>query len=386
MRQVEGLCDGWDVMTRRQGRIAFTERNPVLLAVCGLTLLALVLALAASWPRLVLATGSTTYKAEFTDASGLVAGEEVRVAGVKVGTVEGVTLDGDMVVVEFRVSDVELGDRTEAGIEVKTLLGQHYLSVTPSGDEPLAEGAVIPLERTATPVNIVPAFNRLADQTARTDTEQVAEAFDALSATLRETAPEMEGALDGLTRLSRSVTTRDDRIEELFDRTERVSGVVAARDEELAQLLTASDEVLATLHERRKTIRAVIAGTRDLAVELGGLVDDNAAVLKPALRDLGVVLKVLRANEKNISKSLAYASTYGREFTNVGGSGEWFDATMKFPRGYAVCSTGDSTSLTGDLLDPILSAINQVTNGSTTPCLPLGPAVASRLAEEGIQP
>jgi len=59
---------------------------------------------------------------------------------------------------------------------------------------------------------------------------------------------------------------------------------------------------------------------------------------------------------------------------------------MKFPRGYAVCTTGDSTSLTGTLLDPVLSAINQVTNGSETPCLPLGPAVASRLAEEGIQP
>lgn len=373
-------------MSRRQGRIAFTERNPVVLAVCGLTLIAVVLALAASWPRLVLAAGSSTYQAEFTDASGLVAGEEVRVAGVKVGTVEEVTLDGDTVVVEFRISGVELGDRTEAGIEVKTLLGQHYLSVTPIGDEALADGATIPLERTTTPVNIVPAFNELADSTAKTDTEQVAEAFDALAATLRETAPEMAGALDGLTRLSQSVTKRDEQIESLFDKTERVTGVVAARDEDLAQLLTASDEVLAMLHQRRETIRAVIEGTRDLATELGGLVEDNAAALKPALRDLDVVLKVLRDNEKNISTSLEYAATYGREFVNVGGTGEWFDATMKFPRGYAVCSTGDSTSITGELLDPILGAINEAINGSDTPCLPLGPAVASRLAEEGIQP
>lgn len=369
-------------MSRRKGRIAFTERNPVPIALCGLLLVVGLLVAAANWHRLPFVDDSRTYRAEFSDASGLVAGEEVRIAGVKVGTVEALELDGDHVVVEFTVAGVELGDRTEAGIEVKTLLGQHYLSVTPAGDDLLEEHATIPLDRTSTPVNIVPAFNQLADQTARTDTVQVARALDALAATLQRTAPEMQGALDGLSRLARTVTTRDDQIAELFAKTDRVTGVVAQRDQELGQLLTASDQVLAFLDERREVVRAIITDIRGLAEQLGGLVDDNHGVLEPALRDLRSVLRVLRANEQNLDNALTYAAPYAREFTNVGGTGEWFDASLKFPRGFALCSTGDSTDPTGGLLDPILSALNSGANGSDQPCLPLGPAISSRLAEE----
>lgn len=360
-------------------RAPFTERNPVATALIGLLGLGLVLALAASWQRLPWVDDSTTYRAEFTDASGLVAGEEVRVAGVKVGTVRDITLSGDTVVVEFTVSGVTLGDRSEAGIEVKTLLGQHYLSVVPLGDQQLAAGALITQDRTDTPVNIVPAFNRLADQTARTDTDQVARAFDALAETLRTTAPEMEGALTGLSRLSRTVTTRDDQLAELFDRASSVTGAIAARDQDLADLLTASDEVLDFLDQRRDVIRQIIRGTRALAEQVTGLVDDNARVLRPALRDLDSVLRVLRANKRNLDTTLRYAATYGREFTNVGGTGEWFDASLKVPRGLALCSTGDSTDPTGGVLDPLLSALNQATNGSDTPCIPLGPALSSRI-------
>lgn len=368
-------------MSRRAGRIAFTERNPVTIAICGLILIAAVLALTANWQRLPFIDDSTTYRAEFTDAAGLVAGEEVRIAGVKVGKVTDLALDGDKVIVEFTVAGTELGDRTEAGIEVKTLLGQHYLSVTPAGDDPLSENDTIPLARTSTPVNIVPAFNQLADQTRRTDTAQLAGAFDALADTLEQTAPEMQGALSGLSRLARVVTKRDDQIALLFDRAADVTGVVAQRDAELAQLLTASDEVLAFLEARRSTIRALIGGTRDLATQLQGLVDDNADAMRPALRDLRSVLQVLRRNERNVEQTLTYAAPYAREFTNVGGTGEWFDATMKFPRGFALCTTNDSTDVTGTLLDPLLAALNQAANGSSNPCLPLGPAISSRLAE-----
>ncbi|CAB4702961.1 unannotated protein [freshwater metagenome] len=363
-------------------RRAFTERDPVPIAVVGLLLIALLLAVTTQWRRLPFIDDSVAYEAVFTDASGLVVGEEVRIAGIKVGAVRNIELDGAQVIVEFTVSGVDLGGATQAGIEVKSLLGQHYLSVTPAGEGAMAEGDRIPLERTATPLNIVPAFNRLAEQTAAIDTDQVAQAFDALADTLQQTAPEMQGALSGLSRLSRSVSTRDEQIRELFDRAADVSGVVAARDTELGELLTASDEVLAVLAQRRTTIRRIIGGTVDLATELEGLVDDNRRTLGPALRDLGTVLDVLRDNLDNLDEVLTVAATYAREFTNVGGTGPWFDASLKLPRGAAVCSTGDSTATLGGLLDPILSQVNQAVNGSSTPCLPLGPAVSSRLEDE----
>ncbi|MFL6089091.1 MAG: MCE family protein [Aeromicrobium sp.] len=356
-------------------RRSFSERNPVPIAIFGLVAIALLLTLAVKWKDLPLVSDDVTYRAEFSDASGLVVGEEVRVAGVKVGQVRDLSLAGNKVIARFTVAGMQIGDRTQAGIEVKTLLGQHFLSLTPAGERMLPEDAVIPLSRTRTPVNIVPTFNRLADQTARTDTDQVADAFDSLATTLKVTAPEMEGALTGLGRLSRTVTKRDEQITELFRHTRSVTGVVAQRDQELGQLLKSSDQVLRVLDDRRKVIRAIIRDTARLAQQLRGLVDENEAIIKPALQDLNTVLKVLRANEKNLETMLTYAAPYAREFTNVGGTGRWFDATMKFPRSYSLCSTGDSTAATKGLLDPVLSAINQQVNGSNQPCLPLGPAL-----------
>jgi phospholipid/cholesterol/gamma-HCH transport system substrate-binding protein len=349
----------------------FSARNPVLVAINGLTLIVVVMVAAMNFNRLPLISG-TTYRAQFSDASGLVEGEEVRIAGIKVGAVTGISLDESLVEVEFTVKDVDLGRDTTAAIEVKTLLGQHYLSVTPSGSGRLEENAVIPLERTSTPLNIVPAFLRLTEQTQAIDTDQVAQAFDALSSVLRTTAPELRGTLRGLSRLSHAVTTRDDEIRELFSHAEQVTGVVAARDQDIAQLVRASNSVLEVLSDRRETITRIIKGTSTLSVQLRGLVADNAKELKPALTKLNTVLAVLQRNKRQLDSILKWGTVYAGEFTNVGGSGHWFDASVKIPRGYAVCNN-DNLAL-GGFLSPILSQLNDKINGSKAPCLPFGPA------------
>ncbi len=349
-----------------------SERNPVVLAVLGLTLIALVLALAMNFQRLPLVGGGTTYRAEFADASGLVKGEEVRVAGIKVGAVTRITLVGSHVEVEFLIEGVELGDRTTASIEIKTLLGQHYLSLSPAGSDNLDADDVIPLERTSTPLDIVPAFQQLTEQTQEIDTAQVADAFDAISSVLETTAPELTGTLTGLSRLSRAVSSRDDQIRELFARAGRVTGVVAARDKEIGELLRASNSVLDVLARRRDTIARIIDGTSTLARQVRGLVEDNEATLGPVLTDLNQVLAVLRDNRDQLDETLRWTAVYAREFTNVGGSGHWFDASVKAPRGLAVCN--NDTSALGQLLGAALSRANLALNGSNTPCLPLGPA------------
>lgn len=349
-----------------------TGRNPVRLAVVGITLMLVLLALAMNFQRLPLVGGGATYRAEFADAAGLVKGEEVRVAGVKVGSVTGIELQGDRVEVEFLVEDVELGDRTSASIEVKTLLGQHHLSLTPAGSGRLDEGALIPLSRTTTPLNIVPAFQRLTEQTQEIDTAQVAAAFDALSSVLETTAPELTGTLSGLSRLSRAISSRDEQIRQLFARAARVSGVVADRDQEIGQLLRASNQVLGVLARRREVISRIIGGTTELADQLRGLVADNRATLRPALTKLNQVLAVLKANRAQLDETLTWTAVYAREFTSVGGTGRWFDASIKFPRGLAACTNG--TTPLDQLLGPLLAQANQAANGSSTPCLPLGPA------------
>jgi phospholipid/cholesterol/gamma-HCH transport system substrate-binding protein len=360
---------------------SFSDRNPVRLAIFGLVGVAVLLGVVFRFNQLPLVgNAGTPYVAQFSDASGLVAGEPVLIAGIKVGTVTSIKLNGTHVDVGFTVTDAELGNATTASIEVKSLLGQHDLAITPAGSGALPGKGVIPLARTSTPVNIVPAFERLTRETEQIDRTQVAAAFDALAKTLRSTAPHMRGTLEGLSRLSLTVSSRDGEIQRLLARAKNVSGVVAARDSDLEQLLGSTNKVLDTLNARRETIRQIITGASALSQQLIGLVNDNRTELKPALTKLNQVLAVLRKNEKQLSDTLTYGSLYAREFANVGGSGRWFDASVVIPQNYQLCSTAPQSPLS-QILDPVLSQLNSSLGGSGGPCLPLGPAIASRLSQ-----
>ena len=146
---------------------AFASRPPVPSAVTGLVALLLVSVLAFNAPTVF--GGGTTYQAEFTEAAGLQEDDLVTVAGVEVGRVDAVELAGDRVLVTFSVDDVWVGDETAASIEIKTLLGAKYLALDPRGQAELDPERPIPLERTASPFDVVEAFNGLSvvDRRAR---------------------------------------------------------------------------------------------------------------------------------------------------------------------------------------------------------------------------
>lgn len=360
---------------------SFSDRNPVRLAIVGLVGVAVLMGLVFEFNQLPLVgNAGTPYVAEFSDASGLVAGEPVLIAGIKVGVVKDITLDGTHVNVTFTVAGTDLGASTTASIEIKSLLGQHDLAITPAGPGKLSSNAVIPLDRTSTPVNIVPAFERLTRDTQQIDRKQIAAAFNALADTLRSTAPSMGSTLRGLSRLSLTVSSRDGEIQRLFSRAKNVSRVVAARDGDLAKLLGSTNTVLSTLNARRRTIRQIISGATGLSQQLVGLIKDNGSQLKPALTKLNLVLKVLRKDKKQLDATLTYGTVYAREFTNVGGSGRWFDASVVVPHHYQLCSTAPQSPLSG-ILDPLLTQLNSALGGGGGPCIPLGTSISSRLSQ-----
>ncbi|TDC43513.1 MCE family protein [Micromonospora sp. KC213] len=308
----------------------FSERNPVVTGAVGLTVIVAVLLGAFQLDRLAGLTGRA-YQAAFHDASGLAVGNEVRVAGVRVGKVTTVELarDGDTFVrVRFRVDDdgVRLGDQTGATIRIKTVLGQKYLALSPSGGGRLPEGALIPLERTAAPFDVLQAVTGLADTLDRVDTEQLAAAFATLSETFADTPASVGSALDGLSRLSRTVAERDAELRSLLARARKVTEVLATRDEEFRRLVTDGEALLAEVSRRRDAIHKLLVGTSDLATQLSGLVADNRTTLTPALNKLREVIAVLQRNRDDLELTIERMAPFVTAFANVVGNGRWFDS------------------------------------------------------------
>ncbi|MBO0867640.1 MAG: MCE family protein [Micromonosporaceae bacterium] len=307
------------------------ERNPVLVGAVGLAVLAGLLVVAFNIDHLPL-LGGDGYRAAFRDASGLVPGNEVRVAGVKVGSVTGVDLvqsgGSTYVRVSFRVTDgdVRLGRDTEATIRIKTVLGQKYLGLAPAGPDRLRPGEQIPLSHTASPLDVVQAVNGLADTLQQIDTDQLAQAFRALTRTFANTSTSVSTSLQGLAKLSTSVASRDAELRELLSHAHDVAGVLAARDDQLRRLVADGDLLLAEVSARRDAIHQLLVTTDDLATQLTGLVREDRTRLAGALAQLQRVLDVLRRNSSNLERTIATMAPFITAFTNVLGNGRWFDS------------------------------------------------------------
>src|SRR3954469_495956 len=218
--------------------VPFRERNPVVIGAVSLAVIALMILAAFRAQDLPLIGGGDTYYAAFSEAGGLKANDEVRIAGVRVGKVESVELEGDHVRVTFRVdTDSGFGDETHAAIKVKTLLGAMYLALEPAGSGQLDEGAEIPVERTSSPYDVVDAFEGLAETSERIDTDQLAESLTTLADLTRTTPDAFRGAPAGLGPPSSNVAAKDEQLNTLLVNLERVSTVLDERDQDIVTLM-----------------------------------------------------------------------------------------------------------------------------------------------------
>jgi phospholipid/cholesterol/gamma-HCH transport system substrate-binding protein len=308
----------------------FRERNPVVVGAVSLAVMALMMLAAFRAQDLPLIGGGDTYYADFAESGGLKANDEVRIAGVRVGKVETVELDGDHVKVTFRVdSSSGFGQDTRAAIKVKTLLGAMYLSLEPAGSGQMAEGTEIPVDHTSSPYDVVAAFSGLAKTSERIDTDRLAKSLTTLADLTRNTPEEFRTALAGVSRLSTNIAARNDQINTLLKNLERVSRVLDDRDQDIVGLMKDSDVLFRALVARRQAVHDLLVSTSTLSRELTALVVQSRADLKPALSHLENVVAVLNKNEDNLDNSLRLMAPFYRVFASTLGDGPWFDTYIQ---------------------------------------------------------
>jgi virulence factor Mce-like protein len=329
----------------------FRDRNPVIIGAVSLTVIAALVFLAFNAQSLPLIGGGTVYQAQFSEAAGLRPDDPVRVAGVKVGKVESLALEDGAVTVEFRVKDAFVGDRSEAAIKIETVLGAKYVALVPRGTEALDPDERIPLERTASPYDVVEAFADLSTTIDEIDTAQLASSFEVLADTFADTPDEVRTSLEGLARLSDTIASRDVQLQQLLSATRDVTQVLADRNGEFTQLILDSNVLLTEVQERRELIDSILTNTQELARQLSGLVADNREALTPALQQLSTVTDILSRNRAALAQTVNNLAPFVRVFTNTLGNGRWFDSFVNdlVPTiiGAALCSEAGSTPVTG---------------------------------------
>lgn len=309
----------------KPGMKPLRERNPIWVGLTGLVILAVIALLTFYSSDLPFVGGGTTYTAYFSEAAGLQPGNEVRVAGVGVGQVSGVSLAGDKVAVTFRVKGAWVGSTSTVAIKLWSLLGGKYLAVDPSGPSPQRPGTPIPLARTTAPFDVTQALTSVGQRLSQINTAQLEKSLATLATAFKGTAPSVRQALTGLADLSESIGSKDAEVTSLLHSAAQVSKTLAVQSGTFQSLVNDGNLLLAELQQRETAIHGLLVGTQELSRQLSGLVADEQGTLGPTLTSLDKVTTLLERNQADLRQALTLVGPYYRLLGNALGTGPWFD-------------------------------------------------------------
>lgn len=305
----------------------FRERSPVLIGIVSIVAISIALTFAFKINDIPAFKKAYEVKAEFADAAGLTPENQVRVAGIKVGTVSSVELDRDRVVVTMEIENATEIPR-EAGAEIKlmTLLGTKFVEIDASGAGPfLADGDVIPLERTAVPYEIYQAANQGTAVLEDLDGPALNKMLEQLAKLTEVAERDVGDALAGLNELASGLNERRDDIKGLLTGARELTGTLAGEGPNIIRLIDASNEVLGSLAGQREEIQTLLEATKQVAGELGDLLHDHRGEIDSILERLHKALVVVDRNLEHVDAAFQYAGPSARYFARVEQQGRWVD-------------------------------------------------------------
>jgi phospholipid/cholesterol/gamma-HCH transport system substrate-binding protein len=302
------------------------NRDPLRTGIFGVALVMCIVLVAFGYTKLPFWPQGRQYTAYFADAGGITPGNDVYVSGIKVGQVNSVALAGDTAKVGFTVDrHVNVGNQSLAAIRTQTILGQRSVAVTPSGS---GMATTIPLSRTTTPYALGSALEDLGHNAGDLDKAQFEKSLQVLTDALHDATPQLRGALDGVTSLSRTLNRRDQALEDLLAHAKSVTAVLAQRADQVNKLVVDGDQLVAALDARRAALSELISGIDAVSAQLSGFVADNRKEFGPSLSKLNTVLDDLNDRRDYISEALKRLPPYATTLGEVVGTGPGFNVNV----------------------------------------------------------
>ncbi|MGX1806068.1 MlaD family protein [Nocardia sp. NPDC055321] len=272
---------------------ASLRRRELRLGVAGAVLVVAVLA--AVGVLYVVPFGRSTYTADLSEAQSVRVGDDVRVAGVPVGSVKSLTLQRDRVTMTFTVdSSVFLGDQTTMDVRMLTVVGGHYIAVFPAGDRPLGRG-VIPADRVRLPYSLARSFQDAAAPVAAVDGDLVRRNLSGLADALEAGPGALRDTLDGVDRfLDLLLRQRTEVSKAISIAEEYLSGVDTAKGE-LRRLIDKINVLETVLSAKRSETRTALLTLNRVIARLAALQPAWESTLEPMAQRLVAVVPELEA-------------------------------------------------------------------------------------------
>ena len=274
-------------------------------------------------------SGAHQYKAVFADATGVVKGDDIRVAGVKVGTVKDVAItDRTRALITFSVDDTtQVTGATHATIKYLNLVGQRYIALTQEvgATTKLADGATIPISRTAPALDLTvlfngfkPLFQALSPADINQLSYEIVQVFQGEGGTL-------ESLLSHTASVTSTLADRDQVISALVDNLSEVLDHVADRDTQLNQLITTFRTFVSGLNTDRDAILGSLDQISQLSVQTASLVKGIRSPLVDDIANLRELTANIQRNRSELDRALQVMPIKLEKVGRTAIYGSWFN-------------------------------------------------------------
>ncbi|GHJ99719.1 MCE family protein [Streptomyces sp. NPDC003753] len=274
-------------------------------------------------------TPKDTYHAVFSDVTGLENGDDIRVAGVRVGQVEGIRIkDRTLAEVTFSVeADRPLLTSTHAVLRYRNLVGQRYIALTEgAGDGTrLRPGGTIPLSRTQPALDLNALLNGFKPLFAALSPNDVNQLATEIIQTLQGEGSTVNSLLAHTASLTTTLADRDQLIGSVIDNLNTVLDTLDRRGARFSALITQLRRVISGLSADRKPIGDSLVSIGDLTEATSGLLRDARSPLKDDIAGLNRLTGTLNRNEKTVEGVLQRLPNKLNALTGTASYGSWFN-------------------------------------------------------------
>ncbi len=289
----------------------------------------------------------TPYRARFTDVTGVLPGDDVRIAGVKVGEVTRVHLvDGRTAELGFTVDDrIPLPAGVRATIRYRNLIGQRYVALTEqAGGGRLPRDGLIPLSRTSAALDLTVLFNGFRPLfTALTPKDVNSLAYEIVQVLQGESGT-VAGLLSHTASLAGTLADRDQVISRVIGNLNTVLDTLDAHRDDLSVTIAQLQQLVSGLAADRATIGAAVANISNLTGATAGLLHDARPDLAADIGGLNTLAGTLRDNSATIDGALTRLPGRYQALTGTASDGSWFNFFLCGFDGTVTLPAGGSTS------------------------------------------
>lgn len=271
---------------------------------------------------------SRSFRAVFTNVTGLETGNFVRIAGVEVGKVGDIRLNGDSTVtVEFSADDsVVLTEGSRAAIRYDNVIGGRYLALEEGAGptQRLAPGATIPVSRTTPALDLDALIGGFRPLFRALDPDQVNALSGQLLSALQGQGATVASFLSNTAALTNTLADRDELVGQVISNLNTVLGSLGDQKDKFGTAVDSLSEIVRTLKQRKGDLSAAVAYTNESAASIADLLAQARPPLKETVEQTDRAAGIVVADHDYVDNLLATLPQSYRILGRQGLNGDYF--------------------------------------------------------------